>query len=112
MWICGGWKNGGDMTEPPPIIDFYFHLCTPRGVILRKFEMIKTNYQQNEPNKISFNLFPKVSIKLPNLWFGAVRRNCEQVKRNTIYSCSQLLTANRFELRIALTFFFEVIVNS
>ena len=39
-----------------------------------KFKIIKANYQQNKPNKISFNLFLKVSVKFPNLWFGAVHR--------------------------------------
>ena len=65
--------------------------------------MIKTNYQQNKLNKINFNLFSKVSVKFPNLWFGAVRSlvtaNRSKKKRN---SCSQLLTAIIFD------FFFDL----
>ena len=42
-------------------------LKTQKGTLIQTFEMIKINYQQNEPNKISFNLFSKVSMKFPNL---------------------------------------------
>ena len=37
---------------------------------MRKFEMNKINYQQNEQNKINFNLISKISVQFPNLWFG------------------------------------------
>ena len=51
-------------------------------VISWKIEMNKINYQQNTRNKISFNLFPKISVQFPNLWFGLFAvSNREQVKK-------------------------------
>ena len=62
--------------------------------------MYKTIYQKNKRNSISFIFNPKVSVKFPNLKFGAVRNQyCEQVKKDKIVvrslTCSQLeITAN------------------
>ena len=50
-----------------------------------KFEIFKSKNQKNESNNPTFKLIRKISMKIPNLRFEAVRSYyCEQVKKDKI----------------------------
>ena len=59
----------------------------------RKFENNKTKNRKNKPNNLTFKLIPKVSMKISNLRFGAVRSRSKKKKN----SCSHLVTGNNFD---------------